>query len=144
MPDRAAAPRLRGEPGDDLERVVLLLRQVLVVEDPVRVAAAAQVDAHAGVAVAGEVRVVVGVARGERVALAVGQVLEDRRHRVLLGVCGSQMPRRQPRAVRQRDPRVVDAPNGAGEVDADAHWVARVYGGPLASLHERAADVYER
>ena len=76
-PDLAAAPLLLGEPGDHLQRVVLLLREVLVVEQPVRVAAAAEVDAHARVAVVGEVRVVALVARGERVALAVREVLED-------------------------------------------------------------------
>ena len=37
--DRAAAPRLRGQPGDDLDRVLLLLGQVLVLDDPVGVAA---------------------------------------------------------------------------------------------------------
>ena len=50
--DAAGAPRLGGEPGDDLHRVVLLERQVLVGEDAVRVAAAAHVDPDAGVAVA--------------------------------------------------------------------------------------------
>ena len=37
--DRAAAPRLLGQPGDDVDRVLLLLGQVLVLDDPVGVAA---------------------------------------------------------------------------------------------------------
>ena len=53
---------------------------VLVVDQPVGVAAAAQVEPHAGVAVAGEVGVLGGVARGRAVALAVGHGLEDRGH----------------------------------------------------------------
>ena len=53
---RSAAPGLLGEPGDHLERVVLLLREVLVEQDAVRVTGAAQVDADARVAMAREVR----------------------------------------------------------------------------------------
>ena len=56
IPTSPAAPRLGGEPRDHLQRVLLFLRQVLVVEQAVRVAAPAQVDPYAGVAVLGEVR----------------------------------------------------------------------------------------
>ena len=70
---------------------------------------AAQVDAHARVAVRGEVRVVARVAHGERVALAVGQVLEQRRDRALVGVLGQPQARGQPRPVGHRDPGVVDS-----------------------------------
>ena len=133
--DGARAPRLLREPRDDLDRVLLLSRQVLVLDDPVGVAAAAQVDAHARVPVAGEVGVVVGVAARERVALAIGQVLEDGRHRIALGVLGEPDARGEPRAVGQRDPRVVDAPDGAGEVGARrprggaSLWVAVSFAG---------------
>ncbi len=80
--------------------------EVLVVEQPVRVAAAAEVDPHAGEAVVGEVRVVAVVARRERVALAVRDVLEDGRDG--LRIVRQPQPRREPRAVGQRDPDVVD------------------------------------
>src|SRR5258708_37755389 len=61
--DGAGAPALPGKPGDDLETVVLLLLQVLVVEEPIGLAAAAHVDAHTGIAVAR------GIRMRERVAL---------------------------------------------------------------------------
>ena len=46
MPDGAGAPRLRRDPAQHLERVLLLLREVLVVEEAVGLAAAAEVDAQ--------------------------------------------------------------------------------------------------
>ena len=80
--DRAGAPGLRREPGDHLERVVLLLPGVLVLHQPVGIAVAAHVDPHAGIAVAGEIGMGQLVALDRAVALAIGQILEDRRHRV--------------------------------------------------------------
>ena len=59
------------------------------------------------------------VAAGHRVALAVRQVLEDRRHRVGLGVVGQPDARGQAGAVRQRDPGVVDAPDAPRELRSD-------------------------
>ena len=86
MPTRPVHQGWRGDPGDHFERVVLLLLQILVEQEAVGFAGAAHIDAQAGVAVAGEVGVDDGVAVGGAVALAVGQVFEDRRHRVGLGV----------------------------------------------------------
>ena len=117
----ARAPGLLGQPRDRLETVLLLERQVLVEHDPVGVTAPAQVEANGGVAVAGEVGMVVGVAHGERVALAVGHVLEDRRHGVVLGVLGKPHPSGEPGAVGHRDPGVVDRADAAGKVGANAH-----------------------
>ena len=114
--DRAGAPGLLREPGDHLERVVLLLSRVLVVEDPVRLAAAAHVDAHGRVAVAGEVRLADGVARGGAVVLAVGEVLEDRRHRIGLGVAWQPDARPEARPVGELDPRVLDLADGPGQL----------------------------
>ena len=57
MPIGAGAPWLRGDPGSTSSASSLLLRLVLVGEHALGVAAAADVDAHAGVAVAGEVGV---------------------------------------------------------------------------------------
>ena len=70
-------------------------RAVLVVGQAVGVAAAAHVDPHAGVAVAGQVGIQQLVAGGGAVALAVGQVLEHGRHRVAA---------RRPRAARSWRP----------------------------------------
>ena len=97
------------------QRVVLLLRQILVVEHPVGVAGAAHVDAHAGVAVAGEVGMV-RRRRGGACRRACGRA----------GTRGSPAPgparrppaarsRGEPRAVRQRDPRVVDRRTARGK-----------------------------
>ena len=84
--DRAGAPRLGGEPGDDLERVVLLEREVLVGEHAIRVPAPAHVDPHAGVAVSRDVGMGQRVPLRREVAPAVGEVLEDCRHGVGPGV----------------------------------------------------------
>ena len=55
--DRAVAPGLCGQPRDHLQRVVLLLGGIFVEQQPIRLAAAPDVDAHAGVAVAGDAAV---------------------------------------------------------------------------------------
>ena len=78
--DVAVAPGLRGDPRDDLEAVEQLLLGVLVLDDPARVAGAADVDADRGVAMTREPAHLLVVARLGAVAQAVGQVLEDRRH----------------------------------------------------------------
>ncbi len=120
----AAAPRLCGEPGDHLDPVVELLLQVLALEDPLGIARAPQVDAHAGEPASREVRVHPCVARGGRVVLAVGDVLEDRRNRIGLGVLGEPQSRREPRPVRQRDPDPVDPLDGSeGASGAVGHGV---------------------
>ena len=80
--DRAAAPGLRGEPGDHLDGVGLLLRQIFVGEQPVGIAGAAHVDAHRRIAVAGELGMHLAVAQHRAVAAPIGQIFEDRRHRI--------------------------------------------------------------
>ena len=102
------APRLGGEPGDDLHRVVLLEREVLVGEDAVRVPAAAHVDPDAGVAVPGDVGMGQRVPLRGEVAPAVGEVLEDGGHGVGPGVRGEPHSRREPRPVLERDPDRVE------------------------------------
>ncbi len=118
--DRAVAPALCREPGDHLEAVVLLLLQILILEQPVGLAAAAHVDAHSGIAVPGEIRVGEGVALGRAVALAVGQEFEDRGDRPRLGILGKEDPRRQPRAVGEGDEEILDLADTAGKL-ADDH-----------------------
>ena len=72
-------------------------------------AAAAHVDAHRRHSRGRRSRDASAASRGGRaVALAIGQVFEDRRHRVGLGVLGQPDPRRQPAAVPERDEDVLD------------------------------------
>ncbi len=113
--DRAAAPGLGGQPGDDLDGVVLLLPGVLVGQQAVGFAAAADIDSHAGIAMAGQPRIGERVAFIGAVALAVGQIFQDRRHRILLGVLGQPDARGELRAVLQGDRRVLDDADGAGK-----------------------------
>ena len=120
-PHRPGAPGLLGDPAEHLERVLLLQRQVLVVEQAVGLPGAAQVHPQRGVPVPREVHVARPVARRRAVALAVGDVLEDRRDRVALGVLGKPDAGAEPGAVRHRDPHVVDRAHGAREVAHHAH-----------------------
>jgi hypothetical protein len=55
-----------------------------------------------GIAVAGEIGMVEGVALRRAVALAVGQILQDRRHRMGFGILGQPDHRRQLDPVRQQ------------------------------------------
>ncbi len=119
-PDRPGAPGLGGEPGDHLDGVGLLEGRVLVEQHAVRLAAPSHVDAHAPVAVAGEVGVPRRIRAGRSVALAVGDVLEQRRNRLGLGVLGKPDPRRQAASVRERDPLVLDHADRAGKARPDS------------------------
>src|SRR5262249_47537142 len=76
-PDDAAAPGLRGQPRDHLDAIVLLLLCVLVEQQATRFAATTKVDANAGVAVAGEIRMRLRVALVGPVALAVREIFQD-------------------------------------------------------------------
>ncbi len=120
----AAAPWLGDRPFQHRQAVGLLLRQVLVLEDAVAVAAAAQVDADHRIAVAGHPGVRDGVALGGEVATAVGNRLQDRRYRVGLGVRRHPDPRRQPDAVGHLDPDRVALDDRAGKVVGDPHQPA--------------------
>src|SRR5262249_45038365 len=51
----------------------------------------------------------------------VGEVLEDRRDRVSLRIFREPDPRREARAVRQRDPGLRDDADAARELGADVH-----------------------
>src|SRR3546814_13022912 len=84
--DAAGAPGLGGEPGDDLDAVGKLLRQVLVLHQSVGLAVAADVHPHTGVAPRGGQGLYALVARRGRVALAVGDVFPAGRAGVLLGI----------------------------------------------------------
>ena len=103
----AGAPGLRGDPGEHLADVGVLLGGVLVEHHAVGVAGAAQVDAQAGVAVAGPPAVELPVAVAV-VGETVGVGLEDRRHRLALGVVGKPDTGVEARAVGKGDPLVLD------------------------------------
>jgi hypothetical protein len=106
--DGAAAPGLLREPGDRLDRVVLFLLQIFVEHHPFGIAGAADIEPHAGIAVGRDIgmRVVVPVARA--VAPAIGDIFEDRRHGLALGILRHPDARREPGAVRHRDPHRLD------------------------------------
>ena len=80
-PDVPVAPRLARDPGNHRLPVRELLLRVFVVEDTVRISGAGYVDPDAGIARRGEHRMGGGVARRGAVALAVRQVLQNRRSR---------------------------------------------------------------
>ncbi len=107
-PDPARAPGLAGDPGDHLQRIVLLLDEVLIVQDSVRVAGAAHVDAHAGIAMGGEPWMHGLVAPACEVAFAIRQIFEDRRHGSGLRSLGHPDAGRQPTAVGHRYPDVLE------------------------------------
>ncbi len=126
----AGAPRLGGEPGDDLHRVVLLEREVLVGENAIRVAAAAHVDADARVAVSGDVGMRERVPLRGPLAPAIRQIFEDGRHRARLGIDREPHARREPRPVLQRDPDRITPLDRARE---------RAHGGHGAALYRLVA-----
>jgi hypothetical protein len=119
--DRAAAPGLASEPGDHLQCIVLLLLHVFVRDQPVAVAGAPDVDARTGIAVAGEVVVHGIVAQPHGIALAIGQIFQQRRHGIACGILGQPQARRQPRAVGERNPFVLDDADGAGKFGDHGH-----------------------
>jgi hypothetical protein len=114
-PDYAAAPGLRGQPRYHLHAIVLLLLCVLVEQHAARLAAASNVDANARVTVAGQIRMRHRVPLVGPVAFAVGEILQDRRNRVLLGIVRQPDASRQRRTVLQRYQRVLNDAHAAGK-----------------------------
>ena len=120
--DAAGAPGLRRQPRDHLQRVVLLLLQILVEHQPIGIPSAAHVHAHAGIAVPGQVRMRQIVALGGPVAAAIRQVFQDRRHR--LAILRPPDAGGKARAIRKGDPNRIVHRNAAGKVCDGAHEVA--------------------
>ena len=106
--DRAVRPGLGGDPGDELAGIGEFKRRIFPVDDAVRFARAADLDAHAGNAGGGEDGIGRFVARARAVALAVGQEFEDGRHGIGLRAAGHPDAGGKPRPVPQRDPMVFD------------------------------------
>ena len=102
-PDASRRPLLGSEPGDRLDEVGLLLRRVLVDGDPLGGARAAEVDpADREPALLADPSVLLVVGR-RQVVHPVGERLDHDRRRERLR---EEEPRRQPHAVRHRDPHV--------------------------------------
>ena len=112
-PDHAAAPGLRRQPRNHLHAVVLLLFCVLVEQQAVRLAAPSHIDANTRVAVTSQIRMSQRVPLVGPVALAIWEIFQDRRNRVLFGIIGQPDAGRQHRAVLQRNQRVLDNAHSA-------------------------------
>ena len=111
---------------------------------PLGFAAAADVDAHARIAVAGQVGMGQRVALMGAVALAVWQILQDRGNRISLGVVRQPYPGGQPRAVLQRDQRVLDDTYCTGKRRNDQTMlpVPKCAHSPLRRLGSAASSVH--
>src|SRR5262245_4046353 len=109
--DSAAAPRLLRDPSDHFQSVVVLLMQIFVEQQSVRIAGASEIDAHGGVSMAREVVVHGLVARACEVTLAVRDVFQDRRNWSRFGVRGQPDAPGQTTTVRHRDPAVFNHPD---------------------------------
>ena len=104
-PDRARAPLLRLQPRQDFQSVGLLLRKVLTQAGTFGVAGAADVHAHSRKPVCREVGMPACVLGCGSIVLAVGEVLQNRRHPVLYpGIIGQPESRRQSATVCERNP----------------------------------------
>ena len=104
----ATAPRLRRQPRDHLQRVVLLLLRVFVEQQAIEFAAATDIDANGGIAMAGEIGMRQRIAIIRAGSLAIRQILKDRRNWIADGVDRQPDTSGQARAVTQRDQVVLD------------------------------------
>ena len=105
--DAAVAPRLTRDPGDRLQRIVLLEFEVFVVEQAVGIAGAAHVDANGGEAGGGEIGMHRLVTPTRRVAFAVRDIFDNGGRRPG-GRFGKPQSRREPRSVFQLDEDIFD------------------------------------
>jgi hypothetical protein len=101
-PHHAAAPGLRRQPRYDLHAIGQLLLRVLVQQQARGLAAAANVDANAGVAVAGKVGMSQRIPFVCTVALTVWQIFQYCGHRVAFGVVRQPDAGGERRAVFER------------------------------------------
>ena len=109
------------DPGDDVAGVLQFLLGIFVVHQPFGIAVAAHVDADRGIAMAGEIGMRQLIAKDGAVALAVGQMFEDRRHRIVAGILRHPHPRRQPAAVRHDDAHIREFDDLAGKFGDGFH-----------------------
>ncbi len=104
--DPSRAPRLRRQPSDHIDCVLPLLIGVFVVHEPFGITVSAHIDTHGGVAVTGKIGMRQAIALRGAFAFAIGNVFEDRRNGILLGIDWHPDARRQHAAVRHRDPYI--------------------------------------
>src|ERR1700722_16124861 len=114
-PNRAIAPGLRCQPGDQLHAIVLFLLGVLVRQQARRFAAAAKVDANTRVAVTGQIGMSQRVPLVGAVALTIWEKLKDCRYRVLFGILRQPDASRQRGTVSQRYQSMLDDAHSSGE-----------------------------
>ena len=117
--------------------VSLLLRQIFIQEQTVRIAGAAHVDANGGVAVPGEIGVHLAVAQHGSVPPPIRQIFEDRRHWRVEGIVGQPDRRRKAGAVGKGDPFRRNRPHLAGEVFADRDVHGRSFAWSQRNAHSR-------
>src|SRR5438552_340354 len=104
----AIAPGLSREPGDYRDRIIVFSLRVLVECQSVGITRTANIDTDTGIAVASEIVVHGCVTAAHEIALAVGKVFEERRHRPVRRIRRQPDPSREPGPVRKWDPFVLD------------------------------------
>ncbi len=107
-PHFSSAPGLTRDPGYYFQSILLFLGQILIHQKPIRIPAPADINANACVAMACKVFVHHAVPDCRAIRLAVWQIFQDRRDRVLPGVFRHPDARSQPGAIGQGYPRIFD------------------------------------
>src|SRR5215469_4162288 len=120
-PHLPAAPRLRRKPADDLDAVVLLERQVLVLENAVRITRAPEIDTDSRVSVTSEIAVHCLIVYRVIIVLAIRNVLKDRRNRMIWSIFREPNPCSQTATIRHWDPRVIYNADPRGKVISYIH-----------------------
>ncbi len=111
MPTSARAPGLACQPFDHRQGIVLFLLGIFVEHQPFGFAIAAHVDPHRRIAMSGEIRMGQLIAHDRSVALAIGQIFEDRRNAVDERIARQPDARGKPGPVGHRNPLVGDLLN---------------------------------
>ena len=117
----AITPALFCQPGNGFAAVELFLHCVFVVDQAFAVAGAANIKAHAGIAVAGKIHVQTLVPCAGAVTLAVGNVFENDRNRLLFAVFGQPHFGGKPGAIFQGDENIFHGFNAARKLRHDFH-----------------------
>ena len=120
--DLAGTPALLGQPVDHFDTVIQFALAVFVLQHTVGFAAAAHVDTHTSITVACKIRMRELITLDGAVALAIRQVLQDGGNRIVFSIHRQPDARRQPGAVRQGNPLVLDLAHRSWElVDDGCH-----------------------